>query len=197
MICSPASRALAPKAPRASSSCSRSPRKATTLSSPATATAAHPTLYDRDVLAVLPFQSSPTKFVIPVYVMTRDLMTLYEPGKPESDVTRFDLPSENFTIKLGNLPAGGEPPTVSAYDPLRHESSAARLISRERRNSRIRNLGDRLPATADARIRLIRPGSRARGNGTVRACRQQPRPSRGDCSPTRSTAATAGVRSPR
>ncbi len=81
-------------------------------------TAAHPTLYDRDVLAVLPFQTSPTRFVIPVYVMTRDLMTLYEPGKPESDVTRFDLPSENFTIKLSNLPAG-EAPHVSAYDPRR------------------------------------------------------------------------------
>jgi len=91
-------------------------------------TAAHPTLYDRDVLAVLPFQSSPTKFVIPVYVMTRDLMTLYEPAKPESDVTRFDLPPENFTIKLSNLPAG-EAPQVSAYDPLRHESTPARLVS--------------------------------------------------------------------
>jgi hypothetical protein len=94
-------------------------------------TAAHPDLYDRDVLAVLPFQSSPTRFVIPVYVMTHDLMTLYEPGKPESDVTRFDLPSENFTIKLGNLPAGGEAPQVNAYDPLRHESTPARLISRD------------------------------------------------------------------
>ncbi len=95
------------------------------------ASAAHPDLYDRNVLAVLPFQSSPTKFVIPIYVMTRDLMTLYEPDKAEGDVTRFDLPNENFTIKLGNLPAGGEPPQVGAYDPLRHESSAARMISRE------------------------------------------------------------------
>ena len=94
-------------------------------------TAAHPTLYDRDVLAVLPFQSSPTHFVVPVYVMTRDLLTLYEPGKPSSDVTRFDLPDENFTIRLGNLPETSEAPTVSAYDPLRETSTPAQLISRE------------------------------------------------------------------
>ena len=94
-------------------------------------TAAHPTLYDRDVLAVLPFQSSPTHFVVPVYVMTRDLLTLYEPGKPESDVTRFDLPDESFTIKLGSLPETSEAPTVSAYDPLREASTPAQLISRE------------------------------------------------------------------
>ena len=94
-------------------------------------TAAHPTLYDRDVLAVLPFQSSPTHFVVPVYVMTRDLLTLYGPGMPETDVTRFDLPDENFTIKLGNLPETSEAPTVSAYDPLRETSTPAQLISRE------------------------------------------------------------------
>ncbi len=94
-------------------------------------TPAHPTLYDRDVLAVLPFQSAPKKFVIPVYVMTRDLSTLYEPSLPESDVTRFDLPSENFTIKLSNLPESATPPTVSAYDPLRREATPAQLVSRE------------------------------------------------------------------
>lgn len=90
----------------------------------------HPNLYDRDVLAVLPFQSSPTHFVIPVYVMTTDLMTLYEPGASPSDVTRFDLPSENFRITLGNLPETETPPTVSAYDPLRNTSTPARLLSR-------------------------------------------------------------------
>jgi hypothetical protein len=94
-------------------------------------TAAHPSLYDRDVLAVLPFQSSPKRFVIPVYVMTRDMLTLYEPGKPEGDVSRFDLPPENFTVKLGNLPESGEPPLVSAFDPLHRESTPAHMISRE------------------------------------------------------------------
>ncbi|HEV7162515.1 MAG TPA: hypothetical protein VGN25_04595 [Solirubrobacteraceae bacterium] len=94
-------------------------------------TAAHPSLYDRDVLAVLPFQSSPTRFAIPVYVMTRDLLTLYEPGAPAGDVHRFDLPDENFKITLGNLPETTAAPTVGAYDPLLDSSTPARLISRE------------------------------------------------------------------
>jgi hypothetical protein len=94
-------------------------------------TAAHPSLYDRDVLAMFPFQSSPTRFVIPVYVMTRDLLTLYEPEAAQTDVRRYDLPQENFRITLGNLPATEEPPTVSAYDPLRDQETPARLVSRE------------------------------------------------------------------
>ena len=93
-------------------------------------TAAHPSLYDRDVLAVLPFQSSPTRFVIPVYVMTRDLLTLYEPGQPAGDVQRFDLPQESFRITLGNLPETASAPTVAAYDPLRDTGTPARLLSR-------------------------------------------------------------------
>jgi hypothetical protein len=94
-------------------------------------TDAHPPLYDRDVLAVLPFQSSPTRFVIPVYVMTRDLLTLYEPSAPSTDIRRFDLPDETFRITLGNLPETAAAPSISAYDPLHGESTPARLISRE------------------------------------------------------------------
>jgi hypothetical protein len=92
-------------------------------------TAAHPSLYDREVLAVLPFQSSPTRFVIPVYVMTRDLLTLYEPDAPTSDIHRFDLPDETFRITLGNLPETATPPTISAYDPLRNETNPAKLVA--------------------------------------------------------------------
>jgi len=92
--------------------------------------AAHPDLYDRDVLAVLPFQSSPTRFVIPVYVMTRDLLTLYEPNQPATDIHRFDLPEETFRITLGNLPETAAAPTIGAYDPLRDESTPAHLLSR-------------------------------------------------------------------
>ena len=95
-------------------------------------TAAHPDLYDRDVLAVFPFQSSPTRFVMPVYVMTQDLLTLYEPNAPSTDIHRFDLPNETFRITLGHLPETTTPPTVSAYDPLLNETTPARLISRAR-----------------------------------------------------------------
>jgi len=93
-------------------------------------TNAHPTLYDHSVLAVLPFQSSPTRFVIPFYVMTRDMLTLYEPGASPSDLGRFDLPDETFRITLGNLPETSAPPTVGAYDPLRDANTPAQLVSR-------------------------------------------------------------------
>jgi hypothetical protein len=94
-------------------------------------TAAHPSLYDREVLAAFPFQTSPTHYVIPVYVMTRDLLTLYNPAAPTSDITRYDLPDETFRITLGNLPETKNPPVVSAYDPLHDESTPARLLTRE------------------------------------------------------------------
>jgi hypothetical protein len=91
----------------------------------------HPNLYDRDVLAVFPFQTSPTRYVIPVYVMTRDMLTLYEPNQPNTDIHRFDLPNETFRITLANLPTTTNPPVVSAYDPLRGEATPAQLVSRE------------------------------------------------------------------
>jgi hypothetical protein len=88
--------------------------------------AAHPDLYDRELLAVFPFQSSPTRFVIPVYVMTPNLTTVYS-----GSANRFDLPDENFRITLGDLPETASPPTVSAYDPMRDEQTPARLVSRQ------------------------------------------------------------------
>jgi len=93
-------------------------------------TAAHPSLYDREALAVFPFQSSPTRFVIPVYVMTRDLLTLYNPNAPANDLHRFDLPDETFHFTLSNLPQTASAPTVTSYDPLRNENTPARLTSR-------------------------------------------------------------------
>jgi hypothetical protein len=92
-------------------------------------TPAHPSLYDREALAVLPFQASPTKFVIPIYVMTRNLLTLYKPSAPTNDTTRFDLPNETFRVTLANLPQTTNPPTLSAYDPLRGGDTPARLLA--------------------------------------------------------------------
>jgi hypothetical protein len=88
--------------------------------------AAHPDLYDRELLAVFPFQSSPTRFVIPVYVMTPNLTTVYRDSG-----NRFDLPDERFRITLANLPATAQPPTVAAYDPMRDSETPARLVSRQ------------------------------------------------------------------
>jgi hypothetical protein len=42
-------------------------------------TPVHPPLFDRDVVTVLPFQTSETKFVIAAYVMTRNVVASYPP----------------------------------------------------------------------------------------------------------------------
>ena len=97
--------------------------------------AAHAPLYDRDVLAVFPFQSSPTHFVVALYVMTRNLLTLYRPGASPGDIHRFDLPSENFRVTLGNLPEAATAPSVSVYDPLLQSATPARLVSRNGRSA--------------------------------------------------------------
>jgi hypothetical protein len=76
---------------------------------------AHPPLYDRDVLAILPFQVNANKFVIPYYVMTRDI--------------RRDLPPENFTVTLKGL--NGKAPKLTAYDPILDQRLDVQVISNE------------------------------------------------------------------
>jgi hypothetical protein len=65
-------------------------------------TAAHPHLYNRDVFAFLPYQVNSHRFVIPYYVMTRDVTKNLSPAK--------------FTIQISNLQAQGA--NVSVYDPM-------------------------------------------------------------------------------
>jgi hypothetical protein len=73
----------------------------------------HPPLYDRDVLAVLPFQVNAKKFIIPYYVVTRDI--------------RRPLPEERFTVAIKGLK--GEGAKMTAYDPVLDRSRDARLVS--------------------------------------------------------------------
>jgi hypothetical protein len=76
-------------------------------------TAAHPPLYDRDVLAILPFQVNARRFIIPYYVVTRDVLQA--------------LPSEEFTVTINGLKGVGA--TVTAYDPLRDSAVPVVVIS--------------------------------------------------------------------
>ncbi len=77
-------------------------------------TPTHPNLYNRDVFAFLPFQVNKTKFVIPYYVMTRDM--------------RRALPPENYTVDIGGLK--GKRAKVSAYDPLTDATVPLRIVER-------------------------------------------------------------------
>jgi hypothetical protein len=91
-------------------------------------TAAHPPLYDRDVVAVLPFQLADDRFAIPAYVMTRDLAHLYAPAAPRTDVTRWDMPPELFRIALGGLAPDVR---LSAQDPLTGQPVPVTVVSRD------------------------------------------------------------------
>jgi hypothetical protein len=79
-------------------------------------TAAHPNLYNRDVFAFLPYQVNSQRFVIPYYVMTRD-------------VTKNLLP-EQFAIQISKLKA--QDATVSAYDPMNDRTLPVTINSRGR-----------------------------------------------------------------
>jgi hypothetical protein len=62
----------------------------------------HPALYDRDVLAFLPFQVTRSRFVVAAYVMTRDI--------------RKALPAERYRLTVQGL--GSCAVRASAADPL-------------------------------------------------------------------------------
>lgn len=77
-------------------------------------TAAYPPLYNREVLAFFPFQVSQRRFVIPVYVMTRNVSE--------------DLPAEPYRLAIGAI--DGEGAEVTASDPLTGETVPVTVISR-------------------------------------------------------------------
>ena len=79
-------------------------------------TAAHPSLYDRDVATVLPFQVSDAHFVVGAYVATRDLSKVQDAAAPLTDARRYDLPAETYRLRIGGIETC--PAAVSATDPL-------------------------------------------------------------------------------
>ena len=78
-------------------------------------TPAHPPLYDRDVLAFLPFQVTAGRYVIAAYVMTRDIARRYRPSSRRPGGA-FDLPPETFRLVISGL--GRCDLRVSMTDPL-------------------------------------------------------------------------------
>jgi hypothetical protein len=86
----------------------------------------YPPLYNRDVFAFFPFQTSNTRFVIPMYVMTRDVVKEYGSHSP-GDPTRFDLPEERYRLRIGGVNGVGA--IVSALDPVTGELTPAEVVS--------------------------------------------------------------------
>jgi hypothetical protein len=105
--------------------------------------ARHPSLYDRDVLAVFPFQVSSRRFVVATYVMTRDIVHAYA-GR-DSSPARFDLPPERYRITLGGLPSCRL--RASGSDPLLGTRVAVRVRACRRGVARLD-----LPVTDSPRL---------------------------------------------
>jgi hypothetical protein len=91
-------------------------------------TAQFPPLYNRDVFAFFPFQVDAHRFVIPVYVMTRNVVAIQNPGKGPTDPARLDLPAEPYLLKIGGV--DGRRANVSASDPLSGRSVPVTVVSR-------------------------------------------------------------------
>jgi hypothetical protein len=95
-------------------------------------TAAHPDLHDRDVLAFQPFQLDDHAWIAPVYVMTRDLATLYRPHVSPRDPRRYDMPEAPFRLRIGGL--DGCAASASLRDPLTGAARPVRVLSRSPRS---------------------------------------------------------------
>jgi hypothetical protein len=100
---------------------------------------ARPPLFDRDVLAFLPFQVNARRFAIPYYVMSRDV--------------RRDLPEVVFTVTIKGLVGRGA--KLSAYDPILDRRKAVRVLSAE-----AETLGLELLATDYPRLLEVEEGDR-------------------------------------
>jgi hypothetical protein len=78
-------------------------------------TAAHPPLYHRDVLTILPFQVNAHRFVIAYYVMTRDVTVALAP--------------ERFTVTLGGVRTNGT--KISVRDPIAERTVPVRIVAQD------------------------------------------------------------------
>lgn len=85
-------------------------------------TAAYPPLFDGEVVAFFPFQADDNRFVVPVYVMTRDMGRLYRPQAADNDVTRHDMPPQTFTLTIGGVRSAAA--RVQIMDPLTGATTA-------------------------------------------------------------------------
>ncbi len=88
-------------------------------------TVAHPNLYDRDVFAFLPYQLNAHRFVIPYYVVTRDVLHVYDPHATGD--RRYEMPPEQFTLQVAGLHAQGA--SISAYDPINDRAVPVQVLA--------------------------------------------------------------------
>lgn len=114
-------------------------------------TAAHPPLYNRDVLGFFPFQLRPGEYVAAVYVMTRNMAKPYRGG---SDPGRYDLPPERYNLTIGGLRSSRV--SASATDPMTGQTVPVKARRLGRGRVRVS-----MPVTDSPRmLRLVEGGTR-------------------------------------
>jgi len=89
-------------------------------------TAKHPSRFNRDWFAFLPYQLAANRFLVPYYVVTPDASKIWQPAKDVLDKTRYVMPDQEFDVTVGNCAGAGA--KVSAYDPLFNVSVPVKVV---------------------------------------------------------------------
>ena len=89
-------------------------------------TAEHPSRYNRDDFAILPYQLANNKFAVAYYVMTRDITRSYDETKSPLDPARYQMPEQEYEISLANVVGQGA--KVSSYDPMTNQTIPVQLV---------------------------------------------------------------------
>ena len=89
-------------------------------------TDAHPDLAHRDLVAALPFQADEDRWVVPAYVITRDLERVRRPDLAAEDPARHDLPAAPYRLELRGLETCDL--SLGVTDPLDGATAEARLV---------------------------------------------------------------------
>jgi hypothetical protein len=115
---------------------------------------AHPSRWDRDEFAFLPYQLSPSRFAIPYYVVTLDVTHVWDSSKAVLDPARYDMPQQQFDVTIGNIRGTGA--KIYDYDLLTNTRVPARIV-----HATATKMTVRLQAVDYPRVLLIseaRPG---------------------------------------
>jgi hypothetical protein len=78
----------------------------------------HPSKWNRDFFAFLPFQLNPNEYIIPYYVVTLNITHSWNKNDDLLNPSRYDMPDQDFDVVIGNL--NGKGASVSVYDPLKN-----------------------------------------------------------------------------
>ena len=79
-------------------------------------TPAHPDRFNRDDFTCLPFQLGPGKFAVAYYVVTRDIIHVWNKEFDVLDGRRYDMPDQTFDLDLANVKGLGA--RNSVWDPM-------------------------------------------------------------------------------